>query len=310
MRKLLGIGAAIIIFSLLMAYWPSSNEDGKCRARKDISMLQTIWRKPTYLPYLQPELTDSILENAHKRLGYKLPAEFIELLREQNGGYLRVHIPELPHSVISGIGPNFPSLLDFDWSEHQEYVSYPLKGLIPFDGDGHWYLCLDYRSNTESPSVTYVDVECDEQKSVAETFAGYLAKLELDLENEFVLELSETPEQLMDRLSKVLGFEVTPPDTWAHGYPIYRAALGDNDKPEWMWLSPNRVPKGFIRKDDLSYDQLKHHMQDQALRYPELPENVYIVSFTEGVADRVLAGLKDLGVNVTSIKQYFAASNQ
>jgi hypothetical protein len=94
------------------------------------------------------------------------------LLRAQNGGYIRYTLPD-PDSVhtqiygIYGIGPHFPSLTGFDSDDCRDYVSFELDGLIPFDGDGHWRLRLDYRGDRSIPAVTYVDVECDNEHEIA-----------------------------------------------------------------------------------------------------------------------------------------------
>ena len=123
-----------------------------------------IWRVPAYLPYLQPPLTNDAVANAEEIIGYSLPEELLALLWKQNGGYIRLSLPEMVHDSIAGIGPHFPSLINFDWDEVQEYVSFQLQGLVPFDGDGHWHLCMDYRADSERPSVAYVDVECDSER--------------------------------------------------------------------------------------------------------------------------------------------------
>ena len=47
-----------------------------------------------------------------------------------------------------------------EWGE----VSYEIEGLVPFDGDGHWHLCLDYRKCKEDPPIVYVDIETDGQE--------------------------------------------------------------------------------------------------------------------------------------------------
>src|SRR3974390_343838 len=114
----------------------------------------TIWKVPVYLPYLQPPMTEEALADAERYVGHRLPNSYIALLRVQNGGYIRYTLPGSVHSQIRGIGPYYPSLTGFDWREAQEYVSYELQGLIPFDGDGHWYLCLDYRRAQEHHVVT------------------------------------------------------------------------------------------------------------------------------------------------------------
>jgi hypothetical protein len=112
-----------------------------------------IWQVPAYLPYLQPPLTAEAVAAAEDEIGYKLPSEYLDLIRKQNGGYIRYALPDSPHDTIAGIGPYFPSLTRVDWAECQDRVSYRLEGLVPYDGDGHWHLCLDYRSNSEIPAV-------------------------------------------------------------------------------------------------------------------------------------------------------------
>src|SRR5262249_51521326 len=70
----------------------------------------TIWRVPAYFPYLQPPLTDEAIGSAEAEIGYKLPTDYLNLLRKQNGGYIRYSLPENVHDTIAGIGPYFPSL--------------------------------------------------------------------------------------------------------------------------------------------------------------------------------------------------------
>lgn len=265
---------------------------------------ETIWRVPAYLPYLQPPLTDKAIAAAEKSIGYKLPAEYLNLLRKQNGGYIRLSLPEIAHHLIAGIGPHFPSLTKFDWEEVQEYVSFPLQGLVPFDGDGHWHLCLDYRKISHSPSVTYVDIECDRESSIAESFADYLAKLRIDVEDGYVLEEISDIEKAKADLAAVLKASFDPPDSWAHGYPTHRARLGTKNKPEWISISPNTVPRGFVRSDYPRYSVLKDLMPGNASRFPEVPAGAYILSATEGVLAQVIAACGKLGMSIRPLGEY------
>jgi len=124
--------------------------------------LKTIWRRPAYLPYVQPPLTDKMVTDAEKQLDRKLPLKLIELLKIQNGGYLRKLLKDdsCPSTMIMGIGPHRPSLTSLDWDQ---------KDLLPFDGDSHWNLCLDYRANKEEPCITLLG-EGGEEKKIANTF--------------------------------------------------------------------------------------------------------------------------------------------
>jgi hypothetical protein len=137
----------------------------------------TIWQVPAYLPYLQPPLTDQAIAAAEAQLGHPLPNQYLNLLKKQNGGYIRCSLPELPHFLIAGIGPNFPNLTEFDSDAVQESVSFQLDGLVPFDGDGHWHVCLDYRNDQRTPSITYVDIDSDHELAIADSFSTYLALL-------------------------------------------------------------------------------------------------------------------------------------
>ena len=265
---------------------------------------ETIWQVPAYLPCLQPPLTESAVAAAEARIGFRLPAAYLDLLRRQNGGYIRMTLPDLPNDCIAGIGPHFPSLTDFDWAEDQDYVGFPLKGLVPFDGDGHWHLCLDYREDAAAPSVSYIDVECDSQSRVASSFADYLDLLRVEAGDDYVLETTLAVEEVVSRLSAALGVAFEPPDAWAHGYPQHRAALGGGESREWLWLSPNEVPRGFVRQEDLRYDELKDLLPGQALRYPEAPEGRFLVATTEGVRARVVEACKAARLPIRPLRDY------
>ena len=264
----------------------------------------TIWRVPAYLPYLQPPLTDNAVASAEKQIGYRLPAEFMNLLKKQNGGYIRFSLPEMVHDSIAGIGPHFPSLTGFNWDESQEYVSYSLNGLVPFDGDGHWHLCLDYRQSSGAPSVTHADIECDRESRIADSFADYLAMLKIDVGDQYVVEGVFDIEKVKADLSSSLKTVFDPPDTWAHGYPTHRARLETKDNPEWIWISPNTVPRGFVRSDDPRYAELKDLMPGSASRFPEAPAGSYMLDATDGARSKVIEACARSRMVVRPLREY------
>lgn len=268
----------------------------------------TIWRVPAYLPYLQHPLTDDAVASAEKDIGYKLPKEYLNLLRNQNGGYIRFSLPGTVHDSIAGIGPHFPSLTGFDWDECQEYVSYPLHGLVPFDGDGHWHLCLDYRKDARVPAITFADIECDRNTHVANSFTDYLAMLRIRVDNEYVVEAVSDIERLKENLSGQLGVPFDPPDTWAHGYPTERARFGGEGNTQWLSISPNTVPRGFVRNTESRYATLKDLMPGFGERFPGLPSGSYILSATDGVRARVLDACSQCGLNVRLLREYMSGS--
>jgi hypothetical protein len=269
----------------------------------------TIWRVPAYLPYVQPPLTEAAVASAEREIGYKLPAEYLNLLKKQNGGYIRYSLPEMVHDSIAGIGPHFPSLTGFDWDECQESVSFPLQGLVPFDGDGHWHICLDYRRQNDAPAITYVDIECDRESPIAASFADYLEQLQIDVEDQYVVEAVTEIEQLKSELSAALGIAFEPPDTFAHGYPTYRGRLGTEKNPQWVWISPNTVPRGFVRPDHARYAELKDLMPGLASRFPKAPADGYILSATDAVRTKVVHACVQSGRVIRLLSEYVRGSS-
>ncbi|MBB6050166.1 SMI1/KNR4 family protein [Armatimonas rosea] len=264
----------------------------------------TIWRPPAFLPYLQSTLTPELVAQAEQRLGVTLPAEYLALLEVQNGGYIRYGLPDLVHNVIRGIGPHYPNLLDVDWDHLDDAPSFPLEGLIPFDGDGHWYLCLDYRDRSQEPAVAYIDVECDEQLELAPSFAAYLALLEYDAPSGVVLTPVAEIATLVATLEAHLKITFEPPSSSNHGYPVYRAQLGTKAQPEWIWLSPNTVPRGFVRESDRRYSELRDLLPGTALRFLELPPESYLLVVDAKRQSAVLAACAELGLAARPAEDY------
>lgn len=263
----------------------------------------TIWQVPAYLPYFQPPLTNEAIAEAEQSIGFRLPPTYLALLAVQNGGYIRYSHPEFFHDTIAGIGPHFPSLTDFDWEDVRDLVSFELDGLVPFDGDGHWHLCFDYRSSP-TPRITHVDVECDQEAVVADSFTSYLSQLQIDVDDELVIEHVENIELVLAKLAEALSIAFDPPSSWAHGYPTYRAGLGTGDSPQSLWLSPNLVRRGFVRESDPRFAELSGLLPGQAPRFPELPRDSYLVTTTEEARPRVVDACAQLDSVVRPIADY------
>ncbi|TDO26983.1 SMI1/KNR4 family protein [Sediminibacterium goheungense] len=264
--------------------------------------IDTIWQVPKYLPYVQPNLTEDIIANAEKKIGYKLPKEYIDILRIQNGGYIRFRLPETLHEQIYGIGPFFPSLTDYDWTDYEGTVGFELNGLIPFDGDGHWYLCLDYRQGNTEPEVTFIDTESDYEKPIATNFKEYLQLLEINTDNAFVIAISFTIQELVAKISSIAGIEFEEPNSFDHGYPIYRSKYNES----WVWISPNKVPAGFIRESDDRYEELKSQKLQISLRHPEISGDFFFITVSEDLQrENLFAILAEHGIKINEAKTYF-----
>ena len=250
-----------------------------------------IWSKPKYLPYVQTELTDKIIQQTEQFLGYKLPQEYLNILKIQNGGYIAYSLEESPHRQIFGIGSKFPNITNFDIDELQTVVSFNLDGLIPFDGDGYWYLCFDYRNNTQSPCISLIDIECDQEKIIAKDFAEYLALLQSDCntDTDLIIHSKISLEQLAIKLERLLDIKFEHPDSFAQGYPVYQSRIGNN----WLWLHANQVPIGFIREGETNYEDLKHLMKSYTLKFSELDQYSYILqTLDEKVSQQIYEKIK------------------
>jgi hypothetical protein len=266
--------------------------------------VNTIWRVPAYLPYLQPALTEQAIASIEMKLAYKLPAAYLNLLGIQNGGYIRFSLPETPHSLIAGIGPNFPALGGFRLKR---------KGLVPFDGDGHWHLCLDFRKDSTAPAVTYIDSEIRSQQRIAKSFEDYLAKLEIrlapeDYWAEFVLTEVTDIETAVAKLSSALGTDFLPPDSSLYGYPFYQCKLETDGNSHPFSISANLVPRGFVRHNDRRYAELKDLMPGEAVRYPEVPVNGCILTVSKGIQSQIMDACTRCGFTVRPLRNFFSGS--
>lgn len=267
--------------------------------------LKNIWRTPKYLPYVQPALTDELVREAEIKMGYKLPKEYLELLKIQNGGYIRYTIEETGHEQISGIGPYYPSITNFEWLKEYEGLSYEIDGLFPFDGDGHWNICLDYRKNKIEPEITYIDTEIDFEKPIAQNFKDYIDKLTIETENEFVIETFDPIEKTLKLISTTINNDFGQPDLFAHGYPIYSNKYNDS----WIWVSPNKVASGFIRQGEERYEELKGQMEILSTRFPEVNENFIFISFSDQEQiKQIISLLTKQGLVIKELKEYINQS--
>lgn len=265
-----------------------------------------IWSIPAFLEYVHPPLTDEAVEAAERQLGVKLPPTYVALLQVQNGGYTEVTLPHSVQSQIWGIGSKFPTVLDgslkHQMAEHADEIWLPANSnaLIPFDGDGHWYLCFDFRSAgpRAEPSVTYVDLETETEDQIAESFGAFLELLERDFGDKIVVGLSQTStDEAAAILEHHLGVTFGKPDDFAHGYPTRSAKLRDGDPPDWIWIDPNIVPLVFSRGANRGV----HATPETVLRFPEQPNSEAIVTFSAGAAQAVIAALQRAGLTLLPI---------
>lgn len=139
--------------------------------------------------YEHPPLTDEMLATAEEQLGVKLPAEYVHLLRTQNGGYTQgfafpMAVPTAWATDHVSLDELFGVVTDPSISTAQNILetAYMTEewGLPPrqvlLAGDGHWWITLDYRDGPK-PAVRWLYVDQGEDIPIAPTFAAFLEGL-------------------------------------------------------------------------------------------------------------------------------------
>ncbi|GAA3372916.1 SMI1/KNR4 family protein [Streptomyces racemochromogenes] len=132
----------------------------------------------------QPPLTDAVVEDAERRLGVRLPASLLEILRVRNGGVVADAWNAFPTEVPTswsgnlGIGRHDGRLSMLDTAYLAEEWGSP-SPLVLLSGDGHCWIALDYRGCAvdEEPSVTWFDVDDSSELPLAADFRAFVERL-------------------------------------------------------------------------------------------------------------------------------------
>lgn len=137
-----------------------------------------IWNDTPDDPNQLPALTDDVLTEVEGRLGVKLPIDYLEAIRIQNGGYVEQR--DLPIiwngqgdialvDSIAGVGLNKGLIeskaLLTEWGVEDDR-------LIAFAGDGHFFLVFDYREGSE-PNIAYIDTDTEQIDILFDTFSQF-----------------------------------------------------------------------------------------------------------------------------------------
>ena len=144
-------------------------------------MKSTIWADDDYLK-LAP-INDELIKKAEEVLNVKLPESYINLLKEQNGGTLRldVHPTSKPNSwaddhvnVSGSFNENESSILESRYLIREWEMP---ENIVLLSGDGHTWIALDYRNVAENPPVIFIDNEFEEIIELAPNFERFLQNL-------------------------------------------------------------------------------------------------------------------------------------
>jgi hypothetical protein len=140
-----------------------------------------------------PDLTNEMVALAEERLGVRLPASYVRLLRDRNGGEPVRHCYRTPFptswaedhidvGAILGIGGTRGIDVDTGGLPASPYMvaewGYPPVGIVicATPSGGHDTVMLDYTGGGPEPAVVYVD-EDRVPRRIAQTFDEFLANL-------------------------------------------------------------------------------------------------------------------------------------
>ncbi len=194
-----------------------------------------IWEKDDL--YKPQPVSDAVIQMAQAKLKVTLPASYIELLKQQNGGrFIHNAYPAPQHEqfdepfieveYIDGIDEDSSILESEELCEEWEMP----KGLVLFHGDGHTWLAFDYRHTSANPPIVYVDnhEETSQVFEIAKSFDEFLENLytvEIELDDEEYSPVTYSKEEFealieeddVDSLYDILTvheYEVKAEDDW------------------------------------------------------------------------------------------------
>ncbi|MFJ7736277.1 SMI1/KNR4 family protein [Lysinibacillus sp. NPDC097287] len=141
----------------------------------------SIWKSESEDSYRLPPINQKDIEDTEKKLGFILPISYKRIILEQNGGYINQNaypttVPtnwaddHVNVEYIWGIGSD-NSILQSDY--YIQEWEMPEKILL-LSGDGHTWICFDYRDTTENPPIIYIDNESEEIILLASDFETFL----------------------------------------------------------------------------------------------------------------------------------------
>lgn len=143
------------------------------------------------------DLTEEMVTKAEELLGFKLPTAYLGLLKIQNGGETQGLVfptkvktswadNHVPFDEMFGIDfldteseEEATDTSDFNILDTAEIVkewNLPEKQIV-INSDGHCNITLDYRLDENTPVVSWIDVDSEEDIQLASSFENFLKGL-------------------------------------------------------------------------------------------------------------------------------------
>lgn len=142
-------------------------------------MVEGLWVEDIYI---QKSFDDKTLHIIEGKLQLKLPADYVSLMKQQNGGRLAKTLYHMHEEIdveeIFGISEEETEGILTTLYMREEW-DLP-DDIILLSGDGHRWVFLDYRIDKNQPTVSYIDVETEEDYVLAATFTDFIKGLYAD----------------------------------------------------------------------------------------------------------------------------------
>jgi len=136
------------------------------------------------------------------------------------------------------------------------------------------------------------------------SFAQYLAQLRLDVNpSTYVYTGPEAIERVLMTLGLHLQSSFEQPDPVLFGVNTLCARLTPEDNPEWVWVTPNQVAKGYVNDGEACPPDLLPLTQTLGLTFPELPEHALLLEASEDGEERMMAACRQAGLEITLLRE-------
>ncbi len=269
-------------------------------------MGEIIWEEDCDYYKLEP-LTDEIVEKAEEKLKIKLPQSYINILKDQNGGYIKFNSypSDVPTSWaddhinvdhIFGIGQKDSILQSESLIKEWEMP----EGLILFNGDGHTWVAFDYRNVSSEPPIVFVDNDDEKIIKIAEHFDEFLERLYTEESEPFddvELQMKEYSKEEFEILIQIQQDKVEEiRDALIH------LSQFESDV-EWLskqLLKLSNHPNEYLRNDiaDIVWNYLTYQLDDKTIQeFIEVFKNdtdIGVQQYAEMIIEKLNYSYEDL----------------
>ena len=199
--------------------------------------------------YRLDDLSDEDIHLAEDYFGVKLPADYIKLLKKQNGGTLIYNA--LPLALNRWDGDDYleidnlrgikkdKGIMETDYFKQEWGIR--KSNIILISGDGHSWFALDY-NHGEEPKVIYIETDSERITQIYDTFQEFINHLYVH-EHDEEEGLRTTPLPTIEDARKLINS--TEEDDIIEGFDIFNSFIYDESiHEEYFGYVMNLIKSG------------------------------------------------------------------